>query len=148
LEKDKARRYSAAAELGADIQRHLNDKPITARPPSVIYQIQKFTRRHKALVWGMAVVFVVFIAGIIASTWEARLARRAEQSALRERDRAATAERTATKERDRALKAEHAATAARNRALAAETQAVQERNRAVAEKQRANTESATAKAVN
>jgi eukaryotic-like serine/threonine-protein kinase len=40
------------------------------------------------------------------------------------------------------------ATAERNRAVAAETEAVQERNRAVAEKQRADTEAATARAVN
>ena len=52
-----------------------------ARPPSATYQLQKFARRHKALVAGVAAVFVVLIAGIIASTWEAARARRAEQAA-------------------------------------------------------------------
>src|SRR5258708_33239316 len=45
LEKDKARRYSSAAELGADIQRYLRDEPIVARGPSATYQLQKFARR-------------------------------------------------------------------------------------------------------
>jgi tetratricopeptide (TPR) repeat protein len=81
LEKDKTRRYSSAAELGADIRHHLGDEPITARPPSTTYQLQKFARRNKALVIGVAAVFAVLVAGVIASTWEAVQARRAEASA-------------------------------------------------------------------
>jgi serine/threonine protein kinase/Tfp pilus assembly protein PilF len=84
LEKDKARRYSSAAELGSDIQRHLKDQPILARRASTTYQIQKFARRHRALVLGIVSVFAVLVAGIIASTWEALLARRAEQIATTE----------------------------------------------------------------
>jgi serine/threonine protein kinase/tetratricopeptide (TPR) repeat protein len=76
LEKDKTRRYSSAAELAADIRHHLHDEPITARPASTIYQLQKFARRHKGLVLGIAAVFLVLIAGIIASTREAARANR------------------------------------------------------------------------
>jgi serine/threonine protein kinase len=71
LEKDKARRYPSAAELAADIRRYLQDQPIMARPSSAAYQLTKFARRHKALVLGVAAVFVVLIAGIIVSTREA-----------------------------------------------------------------------------
>jgi len=81
LEKDKARRYASAAGLAGDIRRYLTDEPILARPPSATYQLQKFARRHKALVTGVVAVFVVLIAGIIVSTWEATRARRAEQAA-------------------------------------------------------------------
>src|SRR5215471_14320434 len=42
LEKDKSRRYTSAAELAADIRRNLDHEPITARPPSAAYQLQKF----------------------------------------------------------------------------------------------------------
>ena len=38
---------------------YLDDEPIVARPPSTSYQLQKFARRHKALVTGVAAVFVV-----------------------------------------------------------------------------------------
>jgi tetratricopeptide (TPR) repeat protein len=71
LEKDKTRRYQSAAELAADIRRHLQDEPIMARPASAAYQLRKFARRHKALVWGVAAVFVVLIAGIVVSAREA-----------------------------------------------------------------------------
>jgi tetratricopeptide (TPR) repeat protein len=81
LEKDKTRRYASASGLAADIQRYLKDEPIAARPPSASYQLRKFGRRHRALVAGVSAVFVVLVSGIIASTWEATRARRAEQSA-------------------------------------------------------------------
>jgi serine/threonine protein kinase len=81
LEKDKARRYASAAGLAGDIRRYLADEPIVARPPTTSYQLQKFARRHMALVGGVVAVFVVLLAGIIASTWEATRALRAEEVA-------------------------------------------------------------------
>jgi non-specific serine/threonine protein kinase/serine/threonine-protein kinase len=141
LEKDKSRRYDSAAEMAADIRRYLTDDPITARPPSVAYQLQKFTRRHKALVMGVAGVFLVLVTGIAASIWQAA-------RTGRERDRAVQAEDKARMERDRATTAEHTANAERDRAAAAETLAQRERDAAVAEKHRADTEAETAKALN
>lgn len=84
LEKDRTRRYASAAEMGADIRRHLVHEPIVARPPSTRYQLQKFARRHKALVTGAAAVFLVLVGGIIATSREAVVARRAEVTAERE----------------------------------------------------------------
>jgi len=147
LEKDKARRYNSAADFAADIRRFLHDEPIEARPASVLYQVRKFTLRHKALVAGVAAVFVVLAAGIVVSASQASRAGRAERAAIHERDLATAAGQAATRERDRALDAEQKATEARNRAVSAEDQAIQERNRAVTEKQRADTEAASAKAV-
>ncbi len=154
LEKDKTRRYNSAADLAADIRHYLDEEPIAARRPSTAYQLQKFARRNRALVAGVAAVFVVLVAGIVASTWQAVRANRAGQAALVERDHALAAETKARAaeqatviERDRALNAEKTATNERNNALAAQRQAVQARNRAVSEQQRANNEAATAKAV-
>lgn len=84
LEKDKNRRYGSAAALAGDLQRYLDDQPITAKPASTSYQLQKFARRHKALMAGVAAVFVVLVLGIVASTWEAVKARRAEKKAEQE----------------------------------------------------------------
>ena len=84
LEKDKGRRYASAAELGADIRRYLADEPIVARPSSTGYQLQKFVRRHQALVAAAGAVFLVLVAGIIVSSREAVAARRAEQTAAKE----------------------------------------------------------------
>ena len=88
LEKDKARRYASAADLAGDIRRYLTDEPIVARPPSASYQLQKFARRHKALVAGTVAVFLVLAAGVIVSTNEAVRARTAERAAVEQRDRA------------------------------------------------------------
>jgi WD40 repeat protein len=116
LEKDRARRYTSAAELAADIRRYLRDEPIVARPPSPSYQLRKFARRHRAVVIGITAVFAVLIAGIVVSTWQANRARRAERVALLERDRALQAESKTSLERDRATEAEE--TARRQRDLA------------------------------
>jgi serine/threonine protein kinase len=86
LEKDKARRYHSSAELAADIRRYLSDQPIMARPASARYQMQKFARRHKALVAAIAAVFLVLTVGVAASTWEAMRARSAERRAEAEAD--------------------------------------------------------------
>jgi tetratricopeptide (TPR) repeat protein len=147
LEKDKAQRYSSAAELASDIRRYLRHEPIIAHPPSTTYQLRKFARRHRALVGGVATAVVILVAGVIASSLEAARARRAEREAVLQRDRAAAAQRVAQQERDRAMAAERATAAERNRAVAARANAIQERNRAVAEKRRADAESATAAAV-
>jgi tetratricopeptide (TPR) repeat protein/predicted Ser/Thr protein kinase len=88
LEKDKALRYESAADLAGDIRRYLTDEPIVARRPSAAYQLRKFGRRHKALVAGTASVFLVLVAGVVASTWEAVRAHRAERAAEEQRERA------------------------------------------------------------
>ena len=48
LEKDRSRRYETANGLASDVQRHLHNEPIVARPPSAFYRFQKLTRRNKA----------------------------------------------------------------------------------------------------
>ena len=81
LEKDRARRYGSPMELAADIRRYLDNEPVTARPAGVGYRAKKYVLRHKALVAGAAAVFLVLVAGVITSSWEAVNARRAEASA-------------------------------------------------------------------
>jgi WD40 repeat protein/serine/threonine protein kinase len=132
LEKDKTRRYGSAAEFSADIGRYLKDEPIVARPASATYQLQKFARRHTALVVGIAAAVVFLVVGGAFSLWQASVARR-------ERDRATTAEKLATTERDRALAAQQLATKA-------EEEAQQQRDIAVTEQKRADSEAETARA--
>jgi eukaryotic-like serine/threonine-protein kinase len=78
LERDRARRYGSPLELAADIGRYLANEPVIARPASVGYRARKYVLRHKALVAGTSAVFLVLVAGVITSTWEAVKARRAE----------------------------------------------------------------------
>jgi len=50
LEKDRNRRYETANGLASDIQRHLNNEPVVACPPSNLYRFQKLVRRNKLAV--------------------------------------------------------------------------------------------------
>ena len=48
LEKDRTRRYEAAASLAIDIVRFLSDEPVSARPPSSAYRFQKTSATKQA----------------------------------------------------------------------------------------------------
>ncbi len=52
LEKARERRYASVSDLGADVQRHLEDRPVLAAPPSRVYQARKFLRRHRMAALG------------------------------------------------------------------------------------------------
>ena len=68
MEKDRGRRYASASEFGSDLNRHLNDEPVIARPPSASYRTAKFVRRHKgAVAAGIAVVSSLAIALAIST---------------------------------------------------------------------------------
>jgi len=86
LEKDRTRRYEAANGLAMDIEHHLNNEPVLARPPSKLYRFQKLVRRNKGIFVAVGAIAVVLVLGVIVSTWQAVRATRAEreQSRLRE----------------------------------------------------------------
>lgn len=47
LEKERAHRYETARALAEDIQRHMDNLPVLARPPGVGYRLAKLTARHQ-----------------------------------------------------------------------------------------------------
>jgi eukaryotic-like serine/threonine-protein kinase len=47
LEKVRERRYASVADLAADIQRHIEDRPVLAASPGRLYRTGKFLRRHR-----------------------------------------------------------------------------------------------------
>jgi serine/threonine protein kinase len=67
LEKDRTRRYETANGLAADIQRHLKQEPVVARPPSAAYRFQKLVRRNKLSVAAGSAVAAALIAGLAVS---------------------------------------------------------------------------------
>jgi eukaryotic-like serine/threonine-protein kinase len=79
LEKDRARRYETANGLAADIQRHLGNEPVNARPPSGLYRLQKSIWRNKGLFGGAIIIASVLVAGVVVSTLEAIRAKHAER---------------------------------------------------------------------
>jgi len=68
LEKGRERRYASVADLAADIQRHLEHRPVLASPPSHLYRTRKFFRRHRLAAIGVA-AGLAFIAFSGATVW-------------------------------------------------------------------------------
>jgi len=85
LEKDRTRRYGSASDVAADLQRYLHNEPVLASPPSTVYRVGKFVRRHRAGV-GVAVA-----AGVLIVAFGATMAIQTRRIA-RERDRASLEE--------------------------------------------------------
>jgi len=81
IQKAPAGRYSSTSDLAADIRRFLNHEPITARPASAMYQLRRFARRHRAIGSAAAAGILALVLGIIATSWQAVRATRAERHA-------------------------------------------------------------------
>jgi serine/threonine protein kinase/tetratricopeptide (TPR) repeat protein len=109
LEKDRTRRYETANGVAAEVERFLKSEPVTARPPSAIYQFRKLVHRHKVFVAAAGAVAAALVLGLIGSTWQAFRATRAEreQSRLRQEAEAARIREAAQR-----VKAENAASIA------------------------------------
>ena len=87
LEKDRNRRYETASGFAKDIQRHLTNEPVLARPPSRLYRSQRFVRRNKAGFGAAMAVAVALIIGLAASVSQSMRAAREADRANNEADR-------------------------------------------------------------
>jgi eukaryotic-like serine/threonine-protein kinase len=81
LEKDRTRRYDTVMGFANDVRRHLRNEPVVASPPSAVYRVRKFVRRHR---FGVASASLVAILLVTFAVTMALLAQRI----ARERDRA------------------------------------------------------------
>lgn len=66
LEKDRKRRYNSPLEFAQDLDRYLNNMPVTARPPSLVYKVFKFIRRNKTRVVIYSSAAMILLTLIIA----------------------------------------------------------------------------------
>jgi len=64
LRKEPRRRYGSAAELAQDLEKHLQDLPVTARPDTLSYRTRKFARRHRAAVAATVTVALLAAASV------------------------------------------------------------------------------------
>ncbi|CAM2069719.1 Non-specific serine/threonine protein kinase [Sulfidibacter corallicola] len=81
LEKQPDRRYQSAHEFKKDLLRHLTCLPIEAGPPSPLYVLGKFVRRHRMPVIAVFSVFLLTVGFTVSLVF-------AHRNSLRERDRA------------------------------------------------------------
>lgn len=77
---DRAERYASAAELGDELQRFLEYRPVHAVPTTPGYAIGKFMRRHRLGFIAGGAVAMALVLGIVLSLWALLQAR--EQRSL------------------------------------------------------------------
>jgi eukaryotic-like serine/threonine-protein kinase len=109
LEKNRMRRYETANGIAVDIQRHLDNEPIVARPPTAAYRLQKFVRRNKLAVSTIGAVALALLLGVIVSTWQAMRAAQLRKEAQAGEQKALAAQTKEAAERQPAESSEKTA---------------------------------------
>ncbi len=126
MRKDRTRRYRSASELADDIQNYLTGTPLIAGPESTVYRARKFVRKHAGSVATAALVAVIIVLGLVASTALSFRAENARKQEATARTKAEQAEKIADKQRELAEK---------QRKLAEEQSKLAEEQRKIAEEQ-------------
>src|SRR2546430_5787239 len=81
IEKVRARRYATARDLALDIQRYLGSEPVWARPPTSLYRVGKYARRHRTAFVAFSVVLVALVGGLAVALVGMRRAITAQHTA-------------------------------------------------------------------
>jgi serine/threonine protein kinase/Tol biopolymer transport system component len=63
IEKDRRRRYDSASALVDDVSRYFRDEPVTARRPSRLYRLRKFTKRRRLPLLAAASIGAALVLG-------------------------------------------------------------------------------------
>lgn len=95
LAKTPGDRYPTAAALTEDLVRHLEHRPVAARPNTAGYRVARFCRRFRVQVAAAALVALALVGTAVTTTIQA-------QRIAQERDWAVAARQAAELERDRA----------------------------------------------
>lgn len=80
LRKEPERRYASVDQFSEDLRHYLDGMPVRARGDSLQYRASKFMSRHKYAVTAASLAALALVAGIVTTTWQARIA--AEQSRI------------------------------------------------------------------
>jgi serine/threonine protein kinase/tetratricopeptide (TPR) repeat protein len=88
MRKEPERRYSSVEQFAEDIRRYLHGLPVIAREDSFGYRAEKFVKRNKAGVAAGLGIALSLVGGLIATSRQAKIARRQRDRALRETEKA------------------------------------------------------------
>ncbi|MEO7795132.1 MAG: serine/threonine-protein kinase, partial [Thermoanaerobaculia bacterium] len=83
LAREPARRYASVAAFAEDLRRHLDGRPVLARPDTLGYRSAKFVGRHRWGVASAALIALSLVGGLAVATIQGRLARREANRAER-----------------------------------------------------------------
>lgn len=68
MERERNRRYQSAGELATDLTAFLERRPISARPPSLVYLLRKLILRNKAIAAAVAIAVLVVTGATLYSS--------------------------------------------------------------------------------
>ena len=74
LDKDRTRRYETVGDLGDDIGNYLDNKAVTACPPTSAYQLKKLASRHRKLLATATFILLSLFVGLGLAIWQANVA--------------------------------------------------------------------------
>ena len=84
MRKEPERRYSSVEQFAEDIRRYQNGLPVIAREDSFGYRAEKFVKRNKAGVAAGLGIALSLVGGLIATSRQAKIAKKQRDRALRE----------------------------------------------------------------
>ncbi|MDR2214997.1 MAG: serine/threonine protein kinase, partial [Nevskiaceae bacterium] len=76
IESEPARRYATAAALADDIERLIDQRPVSAHPPSRWYRTRKFITRNRGAVAATLLFTLGIFAALGIALWQGSVARR------------------------------------------------------------------------
>jgi serine/threonine protein kinase/tetratricopeptide (TPR) repeat protein len=88
LDKDRSRRYESPSRLMADVKRFIKGDAVEAVPPSVVYRVRKFVRRHRVGVVAGGLVAASLVIGLAAALWQRGVAVEQRAAALEQKQAA------------------------------------------------------------
>ncbi len=83
MHKDPAQRYTSAADLASDVERHRRGYPVAARPARLGHRAGRFLRRHRVGAALTAAALLLVAASLVAVAAQARRARQEGDRAQR-----------------------------------------------------------------
>lgn len=86
LEAQPSRRYESAGALAQDLERYLRDEAVSAGPPSLLYQVTKFVKRHRYAVLVLVFAVLLFQVGVVFFSRRLDLASYGEYALRRDRE--------------------------------------------------------------
>ena len=75
MQREPDARYATVAAFAEDIERHLQSRPILARPDRAWYRAAKFTARHRLGVAVSTAIVTALSIALATALWQARLAK-------------------------------------------------------------------------
>jgi serine/threonine protein kinase/tetratricopeptide (TPR) repeat protein len=66
MAREPDERYGSVEQLASDLRRHVEGRPVSARPATWRYRAQKFVRRHRVGVASAAAIAVLLVAAAVA----------------------------------------------------------------------------------